>query len=346
MPGDLVDDLPLLARLAGRRHDWLGVLDERRRVEAEEGERHVVALVEGRARQDVVGVAVRLVDVEVERDAQLEVVERLLERVPVRHRQHRIPRRHEERADLELAGRRDLARQERRGQVSDHVRKTAEARAHLAVAREPGLLPHVVERDRRAPEHRAARTVEVPRRRVERVDQERDQGPESPKAGARAPVRGRSRRGHRACQVPDRLGGHPRAVGAVLRRELARHLGESVRALRVLREEVAVGETLGEDHVQHREQKPRVGVRRDRDVLELARGLGPARVHDDDAPAAVHDLVQLLADPRRGQNRSVGHHRVRSDHEQESRAVEVRDRDEQRGAVQKRTRREAVVHVL
>ena len=47
---DLVDDLPLLARLARRRHDRVGDLDERLGVEAEERERHVVALEErGRA---------------------------------------------------------------------------------------------------------------------------------------------------------------------------------------------------------------------------------------------------------------------------------------------------------
>ena len=44
-----------------------------RRVEAEERERQVVALVEARRREDVVGVAVGLVDVEVDRDAQVEL---------------------------------------------------------------------------------------------------------------------------------------------------------------------------------------------------------------------------------------------------------------------------------
>ena len=112
-----------------------------RRVEAEEGERQVVALVEGRARQDVVRVAVRLVHVEVERHAQLELADRLVERVAVRHGQDRVARGHEQRADLELARRRDLPRQQRRGQVADHVREAAEARAHLAVAGEARPSP-------------------------------------------------------------------------------------------------------------------------------------------------------------------------------------------------------------
>jgi hypothetical protein len=62
-PRDRVDDLPLLARLAGRRHHRLGQLDERLREEAQERERHVLALVERRGGEDVVGVAVGLVDV-------------------------------------------------------------------------------------------------------------------------------------------------------------------------------------------------------------------------------------------------------------------------------------------
>ena len=67
--------------------DRVGALDERRRVEAEEGERQVLALEEGRRRQHVVGVAVGLVDVEVERDEQVEVG-----RARARARRRRAPR--------------------------------------------------------------------------------------------------------------------------------------------------------------------------------------------------------------------------------------------------------------
>ena len=79
-------------------------LHERRRVEAEEGERHVLALEERRRREHVVGVPVRLVDVEVERDEQVELGERALQRLAVGHRQHRVAGRHEQRPHLAGAG--------------------------------------------------------------------------------------------------------------------------------------------------------------------------------------------------------------------------------------------------
>ena len=68
-----VDHLPLLARLASGRHDRLGRLAERRRQVGLERQREVGALVHRRRGQHVVGVRVRLVDVEVERDAQVEL---------------------------------------------------------------------------------------------------------------------------------------------------------------------------------------------------------------------------------------------------------------------------------
>ena len=71
-PRDLVDDLPLLARLAARLDDRVGQLDERRREQGQEREREVLALVHGRRREHVVGVAGGVGDVEVDRDQELE----------------------------------------------------------------------------------------------------------------------------------------------------------------------------------------------------------------------------------------------------------------------------------
>ena len=112
------------------------------------------------------------------------------------------------------------------------------------------------------------------------------------------------------------------------------------------RDRVRVLEALLEDDAQHRQQQPGVGVGVDRDVLELARGLGPARVDDDDAPAARGDRVHLLLDPRRAHDAAVRDHRVRAEHEQQVGARQVGNRDEERRAVEEVARREAVRDVL
>ncbi len=201
---DQVDDLPLLARFAARLDHRLGVLNERRRVEAEERDRQVVALQPRRAGQDVVGVAVGLVDVEVERDEQVEVAERRLERLAVRAAQHRVAGAGEEGTDLLRALGRHLFCEQRRGQRAEHVREASDARARLAVRREPCALGDLVQRDRRKTEHGAARPVEVPACGVEKVEQERDERAESPEARAGPPVHGGAVGGGQiACEAPD-----------------------------------------------------------------------------------------------------------------------------------------------
>ena len=104
-----------------------------------------------------------------------------------------------------------------------------------------------------------------------------------------------------------------RGLGA-LGRMLAGEPLEHRRAVAQALEEEAVGEALLEDHREHREQQPGVRVRADREMLELARRLGAARV-DHHHPL---DLEQLLADPRRRQHRAVRDERVRAHHEQEA----------------------------
>ena len=185
---DRVDDPPLLTGLAARRDDRLGVLNERRRVEAHERQRDVVSLKPGRARQDVVGVTVGLVDVDVERHIQVERVDRGFQCLPVRAAQDRVAGAGEERPDLAVAGRCHLLGEQRRGQCAEHVGEVADPRARLAVGGEAGLLGNLVERDRRRAEDRPAGAVEVACRQVQQIEQERDERPEAAQARARAPV--------------------------------------------------------------------------------------------------------------------------------------------------------------
>ena len=216
-----------------------------------------------------------------------------LQRVAVGHRQHRVARRHEQRAQLALAGRLDLARQQRRGQVAEHVGEVAEARAHLAVGGEPEPLADVVERDRRPAEDGAAGAVEVAGDRVERVDQEGDERAEAAEARAGAPVGGRavgvrrSRARARAIVVGrDARARSATASGVCGRASVAQRVG----AVGVLRRGSRWSARPSSKITCSIASSSHASVSgRDRHVLELARGLGAARVDDDDAAAARHD---------------------------------------------------------
>jgi hypothetical protein len=94
-----------------------------------------------------------------------------------------------------------------------------------------------------------------------------------------------------------------------------------------------VDQVLLEDHAQQREQQPRVAVRPDRDVLEFARRLGPARVEHHDAAAAALDLAHPVAHARDRQHRAVRDERVGPEHHEQVGPQHVGDRDGQRRAV-------------
>ena len=85
-----------------------------------------------------------------------------------------------------------------------------------------------------------------------------------------------------------------------------------------------VGEALGEQHVDDREQQQRVGPRADEVVLVgLARGARAPRVDDDDLAAARADGAQAAAHVGRGHQAAVGGQRVGAEDQQVVGAVEV-----------------------
>ena len=102
--------------------------EHRRRVvgdvaDGEAVERDVVvrALERRRRRQDHVGVARGLVEVEVDADHELERLERRGQPLAVRRREHRVAGDREQRADLALARGLDLLRQAGDGQLAEHL---------------------------------------------------------------------------------------------------------------------------------------------------------------------------------------------------------------------------------
>ena len=95
-----------------------------------------------------------------------------------------------------------------------------------------------------------------------------------------------------------------------------------------------VDEPFGEDHVDHRRQQPCVRRGDDRDVFEGLGCLGPQRVDDDHAPATLDDVAKIVTDLGIGQGRSVGHQRVRAEHEQEVGVHDVGQREDGGRAVE------------
>ena len=115
----------------------------------------------------------------------------------------------------------------------------------------------------------------------------------------------------------DRLGGERRGQG-----------GDRLETRDVVGQSAELDQSLRDDDVDEGEEQERVGAGPDRVVL--VRDLGGARAarvdHDDLAPTRP-DSLEPASDVRGGHQRSVGHQRIRTEHEEVLGAVEVRDRD-------------------
>src|SRR5439155_19480208 len=103
---------------------------------------------------------------------------------------NRVSGRHEEGTHLALAGRGDLPRQERGRQIAEHVGEVSEAGARLSVGRKPRPFADVVQRDRWPAKDGAARAIDVPGDRVQRIQEERHQRAEAAETGTGPAVGG------------------------------------------------------------------------------------------------------------------------------------------------------------
>ena len=298
--GDVGVDLPLLTGLAVRGQHRLRGLDEHRRTARREHDRQVVALEHRRAGQDVVGVPVGFVDVEVQGDKQIQLAQRRLQRPAVGHREHRVAGQDEKRPKLTLTGCGDLLGHHRGGERAVDVGQIADARMGLGVAEVAGPLTEVLERDDRVRHQGAAGAVEVAGDQRQGIEQKADQGAVVAQAGTGAAVGGGAGRGREVTgQRPDLLGARAGAGCGGFRSEggaqVSQHLGAGGLALDRRR----VLQAVGEDHLQHGQQKPGVGVGFDGDVLVDASGFGAARIDHDHPAAAAHDRGQVVFDARR-----------------------------------------------
>ncbi len=338
-PADQVDhDVPFGAGLAARRHHRVGDLTERRRLEHLERNREVVALVHRGHGQDVIAVRGGLVEIKVQPHRQIQGFQCLFHCRAVGDRQHRIASADEHRPDLPWAGSRDLLGHEGGRLRTDDQRKPTDASAFVAIAaaqrgahrhRSP-LLPG----DAQGAEHAAAGDVEVTRDEVYRVQQVGGQGSVASDAGTQSAVHGSPfSLGQIACQ---RAHGVRADAGAPVRGLRAEPCG--LRSQPVQPVSLSPGprtdESLGEQHLQDRQEQVRVGIRGDPEPFELGRRLTAPWIDDDDPSAPLDDVVHVVLDPRRGEETPMGHHRIRAEHDQEIRAHQVGNRHRERRAVE------------
>ena len=328
----------------------LGRLDHRRRPVGDAAygqlvERGVVVGLRQRLRggEDDVGVAGGLVDVDVDRDHEVELVGRRRERTRVRRRDEWVAGDRHQGAHAALAGRRDLLREPHDRQLAEDLGPAAHAAApapHAKALARAALAGRVALPGRGEREHRAALAVEVAGEVVEHVHEPARERPEA--LGRRPDPRvhgGALGGGQLARQPPDLVGLDPAyrrhglgAEGPGQRLDLGGAHG-------VLGEPAGIGQALGEQHVGDREQQVRVRAGADEVVLGGLLGRSAAaRVDDHDLAAALADRAQAAAHVGRGQQRAVGDQGVGAEDQQVVGAVDVGHGDAETAAEHERRR--------
>ncbi len=270
----------------------------------------------------------RLVERVVEADHALEQGQRLVEPPRVRRTDDRVAGNRDERLELTLTRGRDLLREARDRDLSEHLGSTAYAARPATEGVAVG--PHGVgERGERPgdglAEHRAARAVEVAREDRDHVDQPRRDGAELLVAEPDPAVDRGTRRGSEVVgDLTDLRSGHAARVGDRFGGERAGRGLDLVDPGDQVGDVAEVDEPVGEQHVDDREQHRCVGARDDRDPLVgPVRGPGAARVDDHRSPAPLPDLVDLPEHVGAREQAALRRLGVRTEHEEVVGALEV-----------------------
>ena len=207
---EVAGDLPVVptAGVLGqeRRAEPRGVADR----EEVEDEVVVVALERPGRREDDVGVARRLVEVEVDGDHRVELGDRRVEAVTAGGRRHRVARDGQQRPDPAGPGGGHVLGEGGDGELAPEPGQPADARAPAGEpTRAEDAAPDEVDGGRR--EHRAAGSVEVAGEEVERLDRPLAEHAERLRRHPHPAVDGgRGRRGEVAREPADVIGAAPR----------------------------------------------------------------------------------------------------------------------------------------
>ncbi|EGY01890.1 hypothetical protein AZA_07438 [Nitrospirillum viridazoti Y2] len=295
----------------------------------------VVAVLEGRdAGQDDVGMAGRLVQVDVDTDHQVQLVQGARQSVTVGGGQDGVAGHGEQGPHLALAGRLDLLRQASHRQFTEHLRRVRYAGAAAAQRHAPPLAarPHRVGGEGGGlGEHRPARRIQIAGQDVDGVHQPTGQGAEFLSAGADAAVQ------HRRllrCQIPrqgpDGIGRDGGVGGGPFRGEGGDGGAQLLHARHMVRQPAQPHQVFIEQGVHQGRQQKDVAARADEMMLiGQGRRLRPPWV-DHHQPAAPRLQVQrLAAEVGHRPQAAVGRHGVATQDDHQPGALNIRHRDAQ-----------------
>ncbi len=224
--GEAGQHLPLVGLVGVEGQDGLAVVGRVVQRELEQRDVVVALLQGGRRREDHVGVASRLVDVDVDGHHALEAGDGGVEAGRVRGGQHGVAGDGDQRADLSLAGRVHLLGHDHGRELAEglgQLAHTAGAAVEVDRPTEPRLAPGVAGAGGGRGEHGPAGAVEVAGEHVEHVHQPRREGAELGGGRADAAVDARGGRGGQlAGQPSDGVGLDAGGVGDGLRGERSR----------------------------------------------------------------------------------------------------------------------------
>ncbi|MCY1359028.1 hypothetical protein D9M69_455820 [compost metagenome] len=290
----------------------------------------MVVLQRRGGRQDQVGIASGLVDVEVDAEHELQAVQRSLQLTAVGRRQHRVAGHRDQCANLPVARGQHLLGERRHRQLAAVFRQPGNA-ALPAVempARGAGDQVH-----RRLGAQRPALAVEVAGDQVDQLHQPLAERAERLGRHAHAAVAHRALGGGEiARQLTDLFGRHAAAQAHGLGVE--RRDGGPHRLDPTGRQRRRTGQAFGKQGVQHAEQQRGVLSRTDEQVLVgNRRRLAAPRIDHHQLAAARLERLEALLHVRHGHDAAVGGQRVAAEDQHEIGVVDVRDRDQQAVAV-------------
>ena len=287
----------------------------------------VVPLERRDRRQHEVRVPGGLVEVGIDGDHEIQSGQRALESRPVRRREDGIAGQAHEGADLARPRRLHFLRQHRRRPLPTELGKTAHAAVALGeVAALSDPVAQGDEVDRGTREHGPARPVEVAGDGVEHVDEPVAHAAELLRRHADAAISDGGRRlRERARKGADLRGRDSRRLGHALRWELAHCRLNLLEPGEHRGQAAGIRAALAQHDLQQREEQEGIRPGADGQVRVGDGGrLRAAGIHHDQPAPTRAQRAQAPLDAGRGHEAPVGHEGIRSQHEQERRAVDIR----------------------
>jgi hypothetical protein len=282
------------------------------------------------AGQDHVGVAGGLVQIDVHRDHEVELVEGVGEPLAVRCREHWVSADRDKAAHARVArlGLLDLLGHQAAGNLATDggdLPGRGRVGSHLeGLRRATGLVGALGG----AREHHAAFSVEPAREHVDHVDEPARERAELLGAEADAPVPGPPGGDELRDEPAGDMGVDAGGRRDRLRRVVPADLLDLLDAVGEVGQAAQLHQTLGEEHIADREQEVGVCPGLDEDVFRGdLRGLGAARVDDHHLAALVLNGLQALLRVGGRHQAALGRQRVAPHADEVLGAVEVGDRE-------------------